>query len=844
MTMSHALTVVLRKYKQFLFLKIEINNQYLKFFKVPIVVVLWCFLPFHLVQGQNNSKKTYQISRANQPPVIDGEINDAVWQSAEIAQGFTQYTPEVNLPETEDRKTIVKMSYDNEAIYIAAYLWDDPKLMMSQLTNRDNFGQTDYFKVVINPNNDAQNDTQFIVFSSGVQADAISNPTIGEDFSWNAVWESAVTKTDDGWSVEMKLPYRTLRFSDEKEPTWGIQFVRFFRRERSEYAWNAIDRTKGIVGLYHGELKGLKDIKPPVRLNLYPFTTGIYNTFDGKTDTQLNFGMDVKYGITDNFTLDATLVPDFSQARFDNVVLNLGPFEQTFAEQRQFFTEGIDLFSKGNLFFSRRVGSAPTGSVNLEDNEEIIDRPQETKVLNAVKISGRTKNGLGIGLLNAITENTYATIRDTVANIESRQLIEPFSNYNILVVDQQFNKNSSVSLINTSVLREGSFRDANVTAALFNIVNKRNTYNVAGDFKMSRLNLPDKIQVGYSSSFSAAKVHGNFRYGVNHRFADNQYNINDLGLQLRNNFNNVTVNASYQTFEPGEKLNNYNIRLAYNHQRLANPAVYTGSSITSSFRASTVKLDSYGFDLNFRPGKQFDYFEPRTEDSFFIFENLLTAGMFISSNYNRVFALDLRANINTLFEDGRDFFAYNVNLSPRVRFNDHFLLVYAFQYNFRNNDRGFATRQNNAPIFGERDRKIFENSVSASYTFNPFQVLSLTFRNYWDTVSYKNSFFTLLENGRLTNSEGITLSDLDNNPNINFTTWNLDLSYSWQFAPGSFLTALYRNQLFNINTDAEANYSSTLSDLFNAPALHSFSLRLQYFIEYASINSIFNKKES
>ncbi|WP_334113328.1 DUF5916 domain-containing protein [Paucihalobacter sp.] len=823
-------------------IKVYINTE--RLFKILIICMFVNFITVNSLSAQSKDKKVLNIIRAVTPPIIDGILNDDIWQRAEKAQNFTQYKPDIGIRETDERTTLVQMSFDDQALYIAAYLKDDPKLMMTQLTNRDNFGQTDYFKVVINPNNDAQNDTQFIVFSSGVQADAIANPTINEDFGWNAVWDSAVTKTDDGWIVEMKLPYRTLRFSDEKEPIWGIQFIRFFRRERSEYAWNPIDPTKGIVGLYHGELKGLKDIEPPVRLNLYPFTTGILNTFDDQTDTKLTFGMDVKYGLTDNFTLDATLVPDFSQARFDDVVLNLGPFEQTFAEQRQFFTEGVDLFSKGNLFFSRRVGSAPIGSVTLDDNQEITDRPQETKVLNALKISGRTKKGLGIGLFNAITESTFATIRDTITNEGSKQLIEPLSNYNILVVDQQFNNNSSVSLINTNVLREGSFRDANVTAALFDIVNKRNTYNIAGDFKMSRLNLIDDNQVGYSSSFSAAKVHGNFRYGVFHNYADTDYDINDLGLQFRNNFNNVTLNTSYQTFEPTKRLNSYNINLSVSHQRLASPGVYTGTSINTSFRANSKKLDTYGLNLNFQPGKQYDYFEARTENSFFIYENFLNAGMFISSNYNRVFAVDLRANVNTLFEDGRDYFTYNLDFSPRVRFNDHFLLVYNVKYDFRGGDRGFATRQDNQPIFGERDRQIVENSLSANYTFNPFQIVSLTFRNYWDTVSYEDNFFTLLDNGRLTTDYGYTLNDLDNDPNINFTTWNLDLSYSWQFAPGSFLTALYRNQLFNISNDAQANYSDTLNNLFNSPTQHTFSVRVQYFIDYANIKSVFSRKNS
>ena len=210
--------------------------------------------------------------------------------------------------------------------------------------------------------------------------------------------------------------------------------------------------------------------------------------------------------------MDATLVPDFSQAGFDNLELNLGPFEQTFSEQRQFFTEGVDLFNKGQLFFSRRVGSSPSGEVVLNENEEIKDFPNSVKVINALKVSGRTKNGLGIGVFNAITEKTYATIRDTISGEIREKVVEPLANYNVLVIDQQFNKNSSVSLINTNVTRDGEFRDANVTGLILDITNKRNTYKIYGDVKMSHLNLIDGNSNGYSTFFRAGKSHGNFRY--------------------------------------------------------------------------------------------------------------------------------------------------------------------------------------------------------------------------------------------------------------------------------------------------------------------------------------------
>ncbi|WP_299113522.1 DUF5916 domain-containing protein [uncultured Winogradskyella sp.] len=809
-----------------------------------LAFLIFCFST--IAQSQENTvltkdKKTLYITRAEKAPKIDAILDDEAWQNAEIATGFIQFRPDIGNTLPPERRTEVKMTYDDKAIYVAAYLYDDPTKIMKQLTSRDNFGQNDFFSVILNPNNDAQNDTNFFVFSSGQQADAIANPSIGEDFSWNAVWQSAVKIVDDGWIVEIEIPYRTLRFPNQEEPTWGLQFHRHFRRERSQFTWNEFDPTQGNIGLYHGELKGLKDLKPPVRLNLYPFSTGIVDSFDGDTETDLTFGMDVKYGITDNFTLDATLVPDFSQAGFDNIVLNLGPFEQTFSEQRQFFTEGVDLFSKGGLFFSRRVGGRPSGILDLDESEE-ANVPDEVKVLNAIKVSGRTKNGLGVGIFNAITEKTEATITNTETGEKRREIVEPFTNYNIVVVDQQFNGNSSISLINTNVMREGEFRDGNATAIVTNLQNKRNTYQINAEAKMSHVNYQDiDSETGFSSFFYIGKTHGNWRYSFDHRFADTKYEINDLGLNFRNNFNNFGADVWYQIFEPKGNLNSYRFNAWINYRNLANPGVFTGTNFGANYNAQTKKLNSYGFNINISPGKQYDYFESR-DGRPFIFENIASVRGFYSSNYNKKFAFDINANIFKIFEDGRDLFGYNFNLSPRIRANDKLLMIYRFNLNMSNGQRGYATFEDDQPIFGERNRKRVTNTISANYTFNPFNTLALTFRHYWDTVKYDRELFTLLDNGKLTTDSGYTVDNVENDPNINFSTWNIDLSYSWQFAPGSFLTALYRNQLFNNNDMSEDSFSESLGTLFEQPIQHTFSVRLQYFIDFNGIKSIFNKK--
>ena len=161
-------------------------------------------------------------------------------------------------------------------------------------------------------------------------------------------------------------------------------------------------------------MSNIRDINPPIRLSLMPYASTYVDHFEDKTTLDFNAGMDLKYGINESFTLDATLIPDFGQVAFDNQVLNLSPFEIQFQENRQFFNEGTELFSLGDLFYSRRIGGAPKNITNQDlsgnDSAEVTVRTEFTRLLNATKISGRTNGNLGIGFLNAVTDNNYSTI--------------------------------------------------------------------------------------------------------------------------------------------------------------------------------------------------------------------------------------------------------------------------------------------------------------------------------------------------------------------------------------------------------------------------------------------------
>ena len=803
-------------------------------------LLLLCLLSFSNSKAQT-TKKEFRAHRISEAPVIDGKLDESAWENDETAKDFVMFRPGDGDAEPQDQKTEVKIVYDNQAIYIGAYLYDpNPDKIMRQLSERDNFGTADFFGIAISPNNDGQNEFEFFVSAGGTQMDAQVSPANGEDFSWSEVWFSQVSFDDKGWYVEMKIPYAALRFADGNDMTWGLNMHRRIESTREQYAWNYIDKSTGRITQYAGILTGLKDIKPPTRLSFSPFTSFILDSYDGNTDTSLNFGMDVKYGITDNFTLYATLVPDFSQAGFDNVVLNLGPFEQVFSEQRQFFIEGADLLEKGNLFFSRRIGNAPVGRGDVEDDydeDEIVDNPDEVKVLNAVKVTGRSKKGLGVAVLNAVTEETFATIQDTITGEKSKVKTEPLANYNVFVIDQEFNKNSSIGIVNTNVLREGNFRDANVTSLVLSLANKSNSYRISGDGSTSNVNEDGSNTTGFSSGLEFEKTEGHVRFSLRHRFADDKYDKNDLGFQRTNNYNDFMGNVSYRIFKPTNHFNFLRISYFAGHFRRFEPSVTTGNYMEIDFFATNLKQLSYGLEIGTNIGERVDFFEPRTEGRYWIRNGMFSTEGYISSDFRKKFAVEVGIDYRARY--GTDEYSYELGIGPRFRVNDKLEFGYGFTLDRSFNQPGYVdTLDDDTIIFGVRQNDQIENSFTGKYNFNDRSSLSLSFRHYWSTVVYQDQYYELEEDGYL------TPHPYDEGNDLNFNNWNMDLRYVWQFTRGSEFVALYRNTIQNEDDRADLSFGENLSDLLEQPYGHLLSIKLIYYLDYNNLKHWIKKGNS
>ncbi|MES2544979.1 MAG: DUF5916 domain-containing protein [Bacteroidota bacterium] len=792
-----------------------------------LIFILLCTIGY----GQKKTLKTQLISESI---AIDGNLNEPIWQNAEVATDFFMFQPDNGKPISQDKRTDVKILYDNNAIYIGAVLYDnDASKIMKEITQRDDFGTTDCFGVFINGYNDGQQDFRFFTTASGTQLDCLATEQNGEDFSWDAVWSSKTKISATGWVVEMRIPYAALRFSNEKKQTWGIQFIRELKRDRQIYTWTNVDNKIGNVIQQAGLLEGIENINPPTRLFFLPYTSYYLNANkEDKTKGTLKGGLDIKYGINDAFTLDAILVPDFGQTKYDDKILVLGPFEQQFNENRAFFTEGTDLFSKGNLLYSRRIGGSPTISPATASNETIEEYPNSVSLINALKISGRTKDGLGIGILNAVTENTSVLVVNNDTGESRRATVSPLTNYSVLVFDQRFNKNSSVSFVNTNVTRNGSFRDANVSALVWDLNTKKNTYNLSGNFKYSYINDTDSKQ-GIATTLDLGETSGKYRYNIGGDLVTKDYDNNDLGINYETNYYDVYGGGSYRILNPTKHFNSFSTYLNLYTQFQKETGKIQGNNISMNVNINDKKNHYYGFGVNANPLEVYDFYEPRIAGRYLIFPS--RAGVFanFSSNYNYKFALDINPSYAKLNEEGRN--SYGIGIGPRYRFNNKFSLNYYYNFFRQNNNKGFVDYADvdadsttpNSIVIANRTVVTHSNTLSGKYAVNSKMTFNLSVRHYWSFAENKN-YLELEDNGELSDLDAYAV-----NKNSSFKSWNVDLSYSWWFAPGSQMSVLYRNSASDFERDINKDFGKNVTNLLNNDALnHTFSISLKYFIDY------------
>ncbi len=779
--------------------------------------------------------KTYIIKKVQRPPKIDGII-DPVWDSIPAATGFIQYEPFNGKPSTQ--KTVVKLAYTPSALYVLAINYDKPGKISAYLSPRDNTEQSDWFGIYIDPFDNGRLAYCFIITAAGVQVDKKIIGT-SDDYSWDAVWRSRVKKTNFGWIAEFKIPFNQLRFPNKTKQTWSINFLRNIQRNREISSWNFMDIKQQSQITQMGKLIGLQNLRKTLHLELYPYTSFYIEKWSDRYNLSryYNGGMDLKLGMGNNLTLDMMLIPDFGEVLSDDPVLNLSPYETYYAEKRQFFTEGTEIFKLGNIFYSRRIGGRPSKYSQvqnlLEQNEVIINNPPSTQIINATKITGKTKSKITYGILNALTDNTYALVCDTVTGEERKILTEPLTNYNVLAMSKDLNHGSYIGLINTNktILTQGYY-SANVSALDLNLKDNSETYRLFMRLSSSLIS-PEKSlnpEFGYAYQVTFSKTKGNFKFGLSRSLYSDKYYINDMGFLQKNNI--ITHNAyiSYFIYKPVWIIRKWKTKITFTHQALFKNYSYIGTQIKIESYGTLKNLSSIGVRINLSPDKTFDYFEPRVENFVYIIPPMQNYMMWYSTDYARKIAFDLQTGFYLPIENKSTQKGGWILLGPRLRLGNWGLFVYHLKAQLDQNDYGYVGTSDNQDtvIFGQRNIRVLENTINMELSFSPTTHLVMRARHYWSLVKYLN-YFALTPDGQL-----ILLPfsyHYTANQDQNFNTINLEAVFKWQFLPGSELSIVLRRQLNSSSKEIIPEYVPNLRYVNeNFPTLNTLIIKLVLYI--------------
>ena len=499
------------------------------------------------------------------------------------------------------------MAFDADSLYVAARLHDsEPDKVLGLLGRRDEFTDSDWFYFAIDPYLDRRSGYLFAVNPAGSRADGTLSNDEDFDTTWDGIWDSAARRDAEGWTVEIRIPFRQLRFKTQESYTWGISFRRAIKRknETDDFAWIPKEES-GLVSRF-ADLTGVRDIDAGRRLELLPFAVGkarFSPAVPGIRSTPgatigADAGFDLGRGLRSNLTLAATVNPDFGQVEVDPAVINISDQETYYVEKRPFFVEGSSIFAFGGggantrrafgwtdpaFFYSRRIGRAPSGTAG----GGFVDAPDFTTILGAAKVTGKIGKDFNLGFVDAFTRREYAEVDSAGARSEVE--IEPFTNYGVLRGLKEFDEGrQGLGFLATSVLRD--LRTAPLEARLaqsafalaadgWTFLDKDRVWVVTGwlggtvvngtreaitrlqtsslhyfqrpDIDYVRVDPEATSLAGWAGRLYVNKQSGSLIFNAGLGAMSPGFEANDLGYHTRGDIINGHVQIGWQTFHPG-----------------------------------------------------------------------------------------------------------------------------------------------------------------------------------------------------------------------------------------------------------------------------------------------------
>jgi hypothetical protein len=855
-----------------------------------------------------NSNKIYEVSTIEgKVPIIDGKLEKSVWHNIPWEKNFTQHVPHEG--ERPTQKTAFKILHDENYLYVAIRAYDtEPDEIVKRLSRRDNL-EGDFVTIQIDSYNDKRTAFVFSVTAAGVKEDMIiSDDGNSNNNNWNPIWHVETQIDDKGWIAEMQIPLSQIRFSELKKTKesqrWGLQVGRMIYRKEEIDFWKHVPQdVQGWVSSF-GDLRGLRNIKPKKERSLTPYMTGIAESFNTDSDNpftngkdqNLNVGLNGKFGVTNNLTMDFAINPDFGQVEADPSQVNLSAYESYFEEKRPFFIDGSNIMnfsltqldghqSAENLFYSRRIGRNPHHNPETED-DEFVDKPENTSILGAFKLSGKTKKGWSVGIMESMTSRERAEISNGENNYF--ETVEPTTNYFLSRVKKDFNEGETVlggmlTATNRNIQSENLnyLHDQAYTGGIdFSHRWKDKTYSM--DFKgyfshvkgnsesilntqrssaryfqrpdVSHINLDSSLTSlsGYGGAFSIGKTgQGHIRYAAFFNWKSPGLEVNDMGFMRDADQIMQVTWIQYREWEPGAIFRNYSINFnQWTGWDFGGNNLFKGGNI--SLNAQLNNYWRFGIGIN-----------PQSRS---LSQTALRGGPFLKNppriSYGWWLNTDKRKKISFNFGNSQAWSKYqhnhkvsfwsgitykpnntiDISINPRISINES-NLQYVDNTEFNNHQRYLmALLKQTTVSMSMRLNLSLSPNLTIQYWGQPFIATGeySHFKRITNSTAdkYDNRFHEFSQNEISYNQEDGTYNFDENkdgfydysvnNPNFNVLQFRSNLVARWEYKPGSTIFLVWTQNRDDYHDTGNLTLKKDLNNMFSVYPHNTFLIKLTY----------------
>ncbi len=879
--------------------------------KTISVILVFLFFFGNQIFAQTKSfkpdfmSKSYQTKKINENIIkVDGDFSDESWSKTEWGENFFQFSPKNG--ETPTQKTLFKILYDENNLYIAIEAQDnEPDKIDKRLIARDNI-EGDIVGIQIDSYFDKQTAFVFAVNAAGVKIDGVISGDNDNNFdvTWNPVWLVKTKITDKGWNAEMKIPLSQIRFADKENQTWGFEIVRLIYRTDEYITWGLISKDgSGWVSKFN-ELKGISNIKPKKQAELSPYIMSAFESYkpetgnpfsDGK-DVKFNAGLDGKIGVTNDFTLDFAVNPDFGQVEADPSEVNLTAYETYLSEKRSFFVEGSNItnfgitpggtpWSRDLIFYSRRIGRAPQYSPYLA-NGEFMDMPRNTKILGALKLTGKSKNGLSVGIIETLANREFAEI--DFEGDRRKVEVEPLTNYFITRVQKDFNKgNTILGGIVTSTYRDlnepylNNFIEHSETAGLdFSQYFKEKKYYIFVKLVGSKITgskdalldqqyssrryfqRPDadylqidssmQTMIGHGGNIMFGKqAHKGFQFGFDIMWRSPKLELNDVGYMRQSDIIFQFLWLNYRITEPFSIFRSVSFDVNQ----------WSGYDFGGTYLFKGGNVSAYSQFKNYWSIGIYSSVDSKNIDNSMLWGGpsmkipaSINYGLSISSNQTKKFVFEAGGSFNKVKESHanseniytgityRPINSLSVSLSPlysqnysnlqyldKVTVDDETRYILASM-----NQKTFAlTVRINLSITPDFTIQYYGSPFISSGLFTNYKhITNPSAENYTDRfVNYSDNEIQFLSEYETfaVNEPGLPEYSIGL-PDFNYKQLKSNLVLRWEFLPGSLLYLVWAQDRTDAVSDGNFDYFKNIEELFKIDSYDVFLLKLSYRI--------------